>query len=729
MEPPSSRVRFVMPSASAHSAAVTPARGPLWQLLADVRRRARAWIWIESVAWLALVACGGFWVSLAFDWCVEPPPGVRGVLLMAMAAGLVWVLVNRLVIRLAVPLRDDDLAVIVERSHPEFRDSLSTAVSLAGGGRDDIDRALLARTTAAAEALVARVDRRRMFRHRSLSSLALAALVAAMTIAVFVGWRPAVAGVWARRALLLRDEPWPRHTALEADGFVNGVRKVARGSDVDVIVHAGAADGPPAAVDLRIRGPAGWKTARMGTRGGADGDRQTFGHVIEAVGEDLRLEVRGGDARLRNLRLVVVEPPAVETLAVRGMPPEYLGGPVRSPSVSRLVNLPRGSRVAIDCRATKPLAAARLMVRPVGTLPGADDVVVGERTASPSGTDVAGVVERLDHDLVVTLELVDTDGLTNREPITFTLVATPDEVPRVAARLHGISSAITPLARLPIVGTISDDHGLASAEVRLVWQPPATAPAAPTGAEPVSRTVAVDKVRGGAPLVELAAEDASVPLESWGLLPGTRLTVMVAARDACTLDGAPQTGTSDTWTLDVVTPEALQAMLEAREIVLRRRYEAAIEDLAQGRERLARDGEPDAAGRFAEAVARATGETGEIAAAFREIRLEFANNALLTPELETRLVAQIADPLTAIATGDLPGLAAACRSAPATPIEPLGRRADEALARMRAVLARMMELESFNELIERLRGVIRTQEEIRTETLRRQKQLAREALE
>ena len=722
MEPPSSRAPFAMSSAPTHPAAVTPASGPLWQLLADVRRRARAWIWIESVAWLALVACGGFWVSLAFDWCVEPPPGVRGVLLMATAAGLVWVLVNRLVMRLAVPLRDDALAVIVERSHPEFRDSLSTAVSLAGGRRDDIDRALLERTTAAAEALVARVDRRRMFRHRSLSSLAFAAVAAAMTIAVFVGWRPAVAGVWARRALLLHDDPWPRRTALEADGFVHGVRKVARGADVDVIVHAHAADGPPAAVDLRIRGPAGWKTARMGTRGGADGERQTFGHVIEAVGEDLRLEVRGGDARLRNLRLVVVEPPAVETLAIRGVPPEYLGGPVRSPPVSRLVNLPRGSRVAIDCRATKPLAAARLTVRPVGTLPGADAVVVGERTASPSGTDVAGVVEMLDRDLVVTLELVDTDGLTNREPITFTLVATPDEVPRVATRLHGISSAVTPRARLPIVGTLSDDHGLTAAEVRLVWQPPANAASA-------SHTVSLDAVHGGAPLVELAADDASVPLESLGLVPGTRLTVMVAARDACTLEGMPQTGTSDTWTLDVVAPEALQAMLEAREIVLRRRYEAAIEDLAQGRERLTRDGNPDAAGRFAEAVARATGETGEIAAAFREIRLEFANNALLTPELETRLVAQIADPLTAIATGDLPGLAAACRAAPATAIEPLGRRADEVLARMRAVLARMMELESFNELIERLRGVIRTQEEIRTETLRRQKQRAREALE
>ncbi len=724
MEPPSSPARFAMSSTTTHPAA-TPASGPLWQLLADVRRRTRAWIWIESVARLALVACGCFWASLAFDWCVEPPAWVRGVLLVATVGGLLWVLVNRLVVRLAVPLRDDALAVIVERSHPEFRDALSTAVSLAGGRRDDVDGSLLARTTAAAEALVGRVDRRRIFRHRSLSLLAGSAVAAVATAVAFMALRPAVAGVWARRALLLRDEPWPRRTTLEVEGFVNGVRKVARGSEVDVIVHASGADAPPAAVDLRIRGPAGWKTVRMGTRGGADGARQTFGHVIEAVGEDRLLEVRGGDARLRNLRLVAVEPPAAESIAIRGAPPEYLDGPVRSPPVSRLVNLPRGSRVAIDCRATKPLAAARLSVRPVGTLPGADDVVVGERPAGPPGTDVAGLVANLDRDLVVTLDLVDTDGLTNREPITFTLVATPDEAPRVAARIRGISTAVTPRARLPLVGTISDDHGLADGEVRLAWQRPAAGPSAPAEAPAANRAVALKKVRGGVPLVELADDDPPVLLEPLGLVPGARLTVTVAARDACTLDGPPQTGTSDSWTLDVVTPEALQALLEAREIVLRRRYEAAIEDLAQGRERLTRGGEGDAAARFAEAVARATGETGEIAAAFREIRIEFANNALLTSELETRLVAQIADPLTAIATADLPGLAAACRS---VAVEPLGRRADEVLARMRAVLARMMELESFNELIERLRGVIRTQEEIRTETLRRQKQRAREAL-
>ena len=138
------------------------------------------------------------------------------------------------------------------------------------------------------------------------------------------------------------------------------------------------------------------------------------------------------------------------------------------------------------------------------------------------------------------------------------------------------------------------------------------------------------------------------------------------------------------------------------------------------------DSDASAAARLGEAAARAAGETAEIAAAFRMIRLELDNNLLLTPELDARLVTQIADPLAAIAAKDLPGLLAACRSGAAR--AGLVQRADDVLARMRAVLDKMMELESFNEVVELLRGMIRTQEEIRAETLKRQKQRAREAL-
>ena len=80
--------------------------------------------------------------------------------------------------------------------------------------------------------------------------------------------------------------------------------------------------------------------------------------------------------------------------------------------------------------------------------------------------------------------------------------------------------------------------------------------------------------------------------------------------------------------------------------------------------------------------------------------------------------------------GSLPSqVSAAARTAAASAREGLLSRTDDVLARMRAVLDKMMELESYNEVIELLRGVIRTQEEIRSETLQRQRQRAREALE
>ena len=57
-----------------------PAAGsiePVRRMLAAVRRRARLWIWVESLAWLALVAAAAFWLTLLFDWWVEPPAAVR----------------------------------------------------------------------------------------------------------------------------------------------------------------------------------------------------------------------------------------------------------------------------------------------------------------------------------------------------------------------------------------------------------------------------------------------------------------------------------------------------------------------------------------------------------------------------------------------------------------------------------------------------------------------------
>jgi len=754
IDPPTSAVAG-RPAAAADVAVLKAA-------LATVRRQTRGWIWVESLAWLCLAAAVFFWGSLAIDWSLEPPRWARAALMAAAAVGLAALVLRKLVGRLAADLGDANLAVVVERAHPSFRDSLSTAIELAASPADDVNPELLARTAAEARANLGQLRPERIFRRGRLAMIALAAIAALASIVGLTVANPAVADLWVRRLPLLGNEPWPRQVQLAVDDFPGGVRKVARGSDVDVIVHVQSADRLPDLVDLRWRmahdgvaggpsvgglrlgSPGNWRADRMGARGGATADGQAFGHLLKSVNDSLDLEIRGGDARLRNLRLEVLEPPSLETLLITSTPPTYLGGGPRAAPPTRVVQIPRGSAVEIACTSTKPLSAATMVALPVGsgasggssssaeevlaTLP-AVEAAADSGPSTPQNRTIVGRIAALEADRTVVVRFTDTDGLVNREPVTFVLSALPDEPPQVTIRLRGISTAVTPRARLPLVGTISDDHGLGGASVRLTTE------------GGVETLLPVARVRAGDAFVELPVEAAEVvPLEPLGLTVGRTVGLAVTAVDTCTLDGEPNAGTSDTWSLDVVAPESLVAMLEAREIILRRRYESCVADLTQARDGFAapqRDeaaadradeaSGPSPASGLGEATSRAAGETAELAEAFRAIRLEFDNNQLITPELEARLIAQIADPLASLAQQDLPALAAACRAGTSRP--ELVRQADSVLARMRAVLDKMMELESFNEVVELLRGMIRTQEQIRSDTLEQQKRRAREALE
>jgi hypothetical protein len=715
-----------MPATEMSPREATAAAGePLRRLLARVRREARAWVWLDSLAAVAVAAAVIFWATLGLDWLLEPPAWARACTVAAAVAALLWLVGTRLVGRLAAPLTDRALALAVERRVPECGDTLSTAITLADAGDEPVDADLAGRTTTAAAALAGGISTRAVFRRGRLLATALVGAAAAASVAGLVAARPAVATIWARRLALLDDTPWPRRVSLEAEGFVAGVRKVARGSDVDILARATASGPLPDVVELRTRAAGEpWRTVRMGTRGGGADGTQTFGHLLEAVGGDIELEIRGGDARLRGLVLDVVEPPALAEVTIRCTLPDYLGGGRRDPPASRVVAVPRGARLDVTFRSTKPLAAARIVGRFADQA--AEVVLASLEATTPPADTITAEIPLLDADGTLTATFTDTDGITAREPITLAVTAVPDEPPRLGVRLADISTAVTPRARLPIVGTLADDHGLVDATVSLGR--------GEAGGRPTS--VPLPRVRGGELLVELTPDRPEVvPLEPLGLAAGDRLTAVVTARDACPLAGGPNVGSGETWTLEVVSPEALVAMLEAREVLLRRRFEAAIEDLAAARRGLDQatgdDGGPRAAGRLGEATARAGGETGEIATAFRGIHGEFANNALLTPELQTRLVDQIAEPLAAVATGPLAALAEDCRGAARgdVPLADLVTRADEALAALRAVLARMLELESFNEVVERLRGMIEAQERIRRDTLERQRQRARELLE
>jgi molecular chaperone GrpE (heat shock protein) len=221
------------------------------------------------------------------------------------------------------------------------------------------------------------------------------------------------------------------------------------------------------------------------------------------------------------------------------------------------------------------------------------------------------------------------------------------------------------------------------------------------------------------------------------------------------LTGKPNVGQSDRWTLDVVTPEKLRTILESRELVLRQRFEALIQDVTESRDWLLRTefaAKSAAAGaaktastdwllaveRTAQNSQKDARETSGVAESILDIRDELVNNRIDTPELKRRLEVQIAAPLGEIAEKMFPDLdrlldqmqaARDDRDASIAGREKTVAQLNLILASMQQVLGRMIELEDFNEAVELLRTIIDQQKQIDTQTQQRHKQKLHELLE
>ena len=192
---------------------------PLLRMLENLRRQTRRWIWVESLALIGLLSATVFWGLLLLDWSIEPPVWVRILLMTTAFIGFSWIVVWKLLLRLYAPLTDGALAIVIERGHAGFHDSLSTAIQLASQPREDVDPALLARTTAEAVVMLREVRTGQLFRWQKLTTLAVLGLLAAASIAAMATLQPAVAHMWIRRLALFSDDHWPRRVSLAIDDF------------------------------------------------------------------------------------------------------------------------------------------------------------------------------------------------------------------------------------------------------------------------------------------------------------------------------------------------------------------------------------------------------------------------------------------------------------------------------------------------------------------------------
>ena len=734
------------------------------RLLGRLRQKIRRYVLIEGMAMTTIWLVVAFWCMLAMDYlpvqlgASEMPRQARMVLLGMTGAGVLVVVYWYVLRRVFFAFRDSSLAILIERQFPEFRDSLVTTVQM-GAGLDDVDdadfgaieaalseadiaqgRRMLRDTVERAEANTRSVRLAKVFNYRPLAykvAGAIAALASIVLLGIFGG---DVLGVGASRLLALSEQPWPRRARIEMVGFENNEHKIAKGTDLTVYVRADAqrAFPPPELCTILYQTSDGESGRVNMSRDGEPRDGFQYyvfnGKPFKGVLNDIRFDVIGYDHRLRDQRLKVVASPVVTGVELQSVLPAYLEQESRLEKWNPGLQLPVGSQVRATVEASKPLLGASVR-----------DIDTGEQLAfdfaSNPRTSWELDLRTLTGRKAVAITLHDTDAIESLEPHLLTIGAVEDTVPNVDVTLRGIGSAITAQARLPMEGTIQDDYDLNRTWFQVQLEDAAREFDFSIDQEDAPLLAALD-------LREESAADKTDPLK---LQPQDRLLLSVKATDQYDLDDGSHIGSSEVTTLTVVRSDELLAILDGRELGLRRRFEQIRSEMMQSRDSLARlrgsfkesDGSEEEsaanlqglrerwAGWASQKGEQSSEEVEGIALAFEDIREELVNNRVDTEERKLRMEDQIIGPLREISgklfpkwqesLGELRAmLTSNQREAEPKSIQVVGE-ADQILVAMDAILEKMLELEDYTELINIVRQIIEQQESLMEKTKEEQK--------
>ncbi len=557
--------------------------------------------------------------------------------------------------------------------------------------------------------------------------------------------------------------------------------KVARGASVTLTVRADAtAKHVPDVCTIYYRTAEGDRGRVNMTRvGRIRDDYQTFsydGKPLKGILSTVTFDVVGFDHRLRGFTLEVVDAPAVIEAELGCEFPGYMVNEElglwlpRDIPLTSGTQLPAGTEVTLKAASNKPLSEVRVF-----------DTQSEKSTSLPDGAiddDRLGFaipLGKLQDPVSLEITLVDTDNVASDRAHRVYVGAIADVAPRVNVGLRGIGTAVTPDVRIPIQGSVQDDYGVARTwlEVMVGDQQPGEVPitiARDGGLETdidfrARRADGERALQAGDTLnltVKAADRADLTSSPNVGVSDHYQLEV-VAPDELLSRLEARELGLRKRF------EQVVMEVTEMRDSLVRVRVEGPDAETTGGdlgeRDRPLEDdsaGENGPSESPAEAALRiakrkwalrllrsqravfqsqkSAQETLGIAASFDDIRLELINNRVETQDRKERLQEKIAEPLNQIGETLFPELdsrlealiqtmdqrideLAASGEEDADTVakaEAALEQANEVLLAMNEVLENMLDLESFNELLDLVRGIIRDQEKILSETKKQQ---------
>lgn len=744
-------------------------------LLQSLRQRIRRYIVIDSLLAIAAVVLGAFWIGLALDYLpvqvggTEMPRLARTLLLLVVAVAVISIAITMLMGRLHRKLPDDSLALLVERQHPQIGGRLVTAVQLQEPGRegDSHSNVMLKRVHDQAAKVIDEVDPNKVFRWQPLVRKGMIAGPLAFCVLVFVVMSPSAFGLALSRLTLLSDQPWPRRADLEMVGvelpivtaaeeenaapqlvaFENQVMRLPRGSNGTLRIRA-RADGAELPVVCTV-----YYRTDDGTRGQSNMRRvgrivdgyQSFvldGPPLADLSESMLLSVRGLDDRLDNFRIEAVEPPAITSMNVQVRYPDYL----RSEGATEFdlqtdyqagLRIREGSTVSLVGTSSRQLGGIDVLLK---TDTGNVDTV--PLTLSEDGTQFDLPIAQFNSATTVRLVPRDTDGISAQAAYRYFLGVVLDEPPLLDVSLDGIGTAVTPAVRIPIKANATDDYGVEKLDLFVTTTDELGETSSAGLAPPLDRDGNAETV------IDLREMINAKRFPE--VIPGDAISLFGEAADAYDLEGNHLTR-SEVYRLQVVTPEQLLALLERRELALRARLEQTVTETRNLRDtlNLLRRGFEDApnsedpaeqtrilqlrrlrAQQSGLQANKTSEELAGIAASLDDILQEMINNRVDSVDRRERIGAGVRDPLRKIVAEPLQDLRDQIAEVEKSIAEPqiaaektvlAVESAEYVLLQLTAVLDKMLELESYNEILDMVRELIEDQQGLLDDTIDKRK--------
>jgi hypothetical protein len=439
-----------------HPAALPASSGLLQDKIAALRRRHLSVAVLTGLSMAAVVSIELLALAMFLDWWLDLPRAIRAVLLLGQIGVFTYIIARYVAWPMLRQPDDDELALLVERSRPEFRSRLIASMQLTRPGAVPpgasvvMVRALLEET----EQLARPLDFREVVPTERLRKMGLLAVaVPLIALLGFLSGRDTCTVLLKR--VLLSNVPVPRKTRVIV---AERNKIIGRGDSVRLEAFAEGIIPGSGKVEVRYRSRRPMEYSLEQNRE----NRRSFGRTIENVQDSFSYQIYLNDGVSPLCEVKAIPRPTVASIECQQIHPSYTGIKPARRSLGDLTLL-AGSILKLKVTATKDLQAAILrLVGPETVLPMQLSSTNRRKLTSQFTVPTNGMTG-------FSIQMLDTEEMESRDSAVYRVEIVPDKVPSVRVTYPDRKEElVTRYATMLIGFAAQDDFGIA--RVRLHYK-------------------------------------------------------------------------------------------------------------------------------------------------------------------------------------------------------------------------------------------------------------------